>query len=264
MTTVGWLADPGNADGSIGGAELTQAEFHSASPEGVEIVDCPPGSVVPGLDRYVLNNIVSYSRKDVRVTKSAKRVKYLNDVWPHGDPDVRRDVLTDNTTLIFCSDLHRDNFPHAWVTSEVRVIPPALDLGRLRPPRQATRNTIRNGTCSIASWANPNKGQQELVEWAAENGPVDVYGIGPFVPKGHNIERKGKLDPQKVAQTLWQYAAFVFLPSTLEPFGRSVAEAHFAGCYVTTNALCGALGMLAKGDDRIEKAADNFWRTVCA
>ena len=35
---VGWIADD---PGYVGGAELTQAEFRAAAPEGVEVVDCP-------------------------------------------------------------------------------------------------------------------------------------------------------------------------------------------------------------------------------
>jgi hypothetical protein len=43
---VAWLADPGNADGSIGGAEMTQQEFRDAAPEGVETVTVSPDEVL--------------------------------------------------------------------------------------------------------------------------------------------------------------------------------------------------------------------------
>jgi hypothetical protein len=62
MTRVGWLADKA---GYVGGAELTTAEFRAAAPEGVEIVDCPPGAVVKGCDRYVIQNCVLYTPKDL-------------------------------------------------------------------------------------------------------------------------------------------------------------------------------------------------------
>ena len=39
---VGWLFDQGEA---IGGAELTQAEFRAAAPDGVEVIDCPPDQI---------------------------------------------------------------------------------------------------------------------------------------------------------------------------------------------------------------------------
>jgi hypothetical protein len=63
MTRVGWLADEA---GYIGGAELTTAEFRAAAPEGVEIVDCPPGAVVKGLRRYVIQNCVLYTTERPR------------------------------------------------------------------------------------------------------------------------------------------------------------------------------------------------------
>jgi hypothetical protein len=47
---IGWLADSG---GIVGGAELTTAEFRAAAPDGVEIVDCPHGAIITGLDAYV-------------------------------------------------------------------------------------------------------------------------------------------------------------------------------------------------------------------
>lgn len=252
----GWLVDD---PGYVGGAELTQAEFLAAAPEGVEVIDCRPGEVVTGLDRYVTHNCVHYSPRDLAVTHGAPLVKYVHDVWPAGDPDLR-DYLLRYATLIFCSPLHRERFPHP-VERDSHVIPPAIDLQSFRPPRQQ-RNTKREGACAIGSFRHPNKGAQQLVEWAEKNGGLDVYGSGTFTPVGAGVDYKGPLAPKRVAQTLWQYETFVHLPTVLEPFGRCVVEAWAAGCRVVTNANVGARYWIAQEPEKLESAAEDFWAVV--
>jgi hypothetical protein len=86
MTRVGWLADEA---GYVGGAELTTAEFRAAAPEGVEIVDCPPGAVVKRCDAYVIQNCVLYTLADLDRTGDSPVFKYNHDVGPHLQPGVR-------------------------------------------------------------------------------------------------------------------------------------------------------------------------------
>lgn len=249
---VGWLAhDPGY----IGGAELTQASFREAAPGGVEIVDCPVGGVVPGLDRYVAHNVPLHTMADVEAI-TAPVVKYQHDQWPVGEPGVRAWFLR-NAKFIFCSPLHRERFP--W-GADGPAIPPPLEPDDFKPPRQSRRR--REGICSIAGWRNQGKGAQYIEEWAADNGPVDVYGGGAFSPRGLNVHYRGELAPDRVAQTLWGYERLVFLPFELEPFCRTVAEAHFAGCEVITNQLIGALYWLERPDE-LRSAAEDFWGVVC-
>ena len=77
---VGWLADSG---GIVGGAELTTAEFRAAAPMNVEIVDCPHGSIIEGLDRYVIQNCVMYELDDLECIAGEHVMKYWHDVGPH-------------------------------------------------------------------------------------------------------------------------------------------------------------------------------------
>lgn len=248
---VGWLADD---PGYIGGAELTQAEFRAAAPEDVEIVDCPPGGVVPGLDRYVAHNIVHYGPEDIDATLRRFLTWYHHDLSPFVDAEVR-DLLDDSANHIFCAPEHMQRYG-----VEGACIPPAVDLARFKPPRQSRKR--RKGTCSIAGWRNPGKGSVQLAEWAAENGPVDVYGSGNFVPHGKNLTVKGSLKPNAVAQTLWAYERLVFLPVEFEPFCRCVAEAWAAGCEVVTNRMVGARYWLEEKPEALETAAEDFWEAV--
>ena len=259
MTRVGWLVDQSPY---IGGAELTQAEFRSAAPEGVEIVDCPVGGVVGDLDRYVVHNCVTYRPEDLEPIGDAKVVKFVNDLWPHGDPEVREALLR-RAELVFCSGLHRDRFPYE-VAGESHTIPPALDVDAFKPPRQTKRNGKREGAVSIGAWQNPGKGAHLLIDWAEQTGtPVAAYGEGPFAPVGSPfVEFRGPLPPTQVAQTLWDFETFVFLPSAVEPFGRTVAEAHFAGCKIVTNGLVGAREFIESDPNAIRDSAERFWKVV--
>ena len=243
--SVGWLQDN---PGYIGGAELTCQEFRAAAP--VEIVDCPPGGVVEGLEHYVAHNVVHYRIDDMPLG---------NTTWFHHDlsPDIQPDVqayLDHHASHIFCSPLQREKYG-----IDGKCIPPALDLDAYKPTRQTKRH--RKGTCSIAQWRNPGKGAQAILEYAAANGRVDVYGDGGFAPHGRDLENMGPIAPADVAQTLWGYETFVFLPFEIEPFCRTVAEAHYAGCKVVTNRLIGANYWL-EHPEALHTAARDFWLEV--
>lgn len=245
---VGWLHDN---PGYIGGAEMTQAEFRAAAPDNVEVIDCPPGNVTPDLPTYVVHNHYGYSAEDLD-NLSGKVVRYYNDLRPlRVEPDV----------AIFCSPGQQERMNVD--ASEQRCVPPAANYSAFKPNRQQRRNQERKGAVSIAQWRNPGKGGQYVAEWArAGDEDIDVFGPGPFKPEGLGIRYHGELDQAAVAQTLWEYERFVFLPFEFEPFCRSVAEAHFAGCDVVTNRLVGAAHYLENDPLALETAARDFWRVV--
>lgn len=244
---IGWLADD---PGYIGGAELTQAEFRAAAPKGVEIVDCPPGGVVPGLDRYVVHSHMTYSNADLDETVPFPTVRYFHDVRPQRiNPD----------TAIFCSPLQS-----AKMKRKGELVPPAVDLERFRPSRQTKRNTERQGAVAIGAWMNPGKGQRQLDEWSRKNDTLlTVYGNGPYVPTGPNIDYRGALAPDEVPEILWQHETFVHLPTLIEPFGRAVVEAWAAGCKLVVNRLVGARHWIEKEPQKLNTAAEDFWAVAC-
>lgn len=241
---VGWLHDP---QSYVGGAELTQADFRAAAP--VEVIDCPPGGVVEGLDLYVAHNVTAYTLSDVEPISELRW--YHHDLSPHIAPDVRD--LLNGGRHIFCSPAQRKRY---GIGGE--LVPPPMDRNRYTPPE----STERHGTCSIASWQNPGKGAVALSRWAQANEPVAVYGGGPFAPRHPAIDYKGALDPADVAPALWRYERFVFLPFAFEPFCRCVAEAQMAGCEVITNGLVGALYWLRERPEALASAAEDFWGAV--
>src|SRR5690349_16188899 len=128
---VGWLADEPQVQG---GAELTQAEFRAMAPimhsgNQIQIVDCPPGGVVPGLSHYVIQNCVSYTLDDFGKIP-APATKYWHDVGPWIEEPVRA-WLTENARQVCCSPIQAEYMG----LKDATCIPPPVDLERFAAAR---------------------------------------------------------------------------------------------------------------------------------
>lgn len=244
---VGWLQDD---HGYVGGAEITATEFRAAAPKDVEIVPCPPRGIVPDCDVYLAHNAVQYSAEELSALEGSRVVKYAHDLVLH-DFHGSRDWLRENAEWIFCSPAQRDR-----MGLDGPCIPPALDLSQFSPDK------YHKGTCSAAQWRNEGKGARLLSEWARENGRVEVYGPGPFLPTGPNAVYCGEFPVGGSGEVLRRYKRFVFLPFDFEPFCRTVVEAHYSGCEVITNDLIGARYYLEEDPDALESAAEDFWAVL--
>lgn len=243
-----WLADSHDPPG---GAELTQAEFRAAAPEGVRVIDCPPDHLERLNDCEVacVFNAVTYPRETIDHLGGKRVVRYWNDLAPFGDQALTR-WLCEHSLNIFCSPLHRDRFPHDHNGSE--LIPPPVDLDRFRAAARA--NGERKGAVSVGSWGNPGKAPWRAAEVAPD---VDFYGGGPVAPEGSE-----PVAYEDLPALLARYATFVYLPDAVEPFGRVVAEAWAAGLRVITNRLLGARYWIEEAPDKMETAASDFWALV--
>jgi hypothetical protein len=245
---IGWLADVPDLPG---GAEFTQQEFRQAAPEGVEIVDCLPGSVVKGLDRYVIHNCVQYTLADLLRIK-APTTKFWHDVGPWIVPECR-EWLDENASHICCSPMQAE-----YMGIDAKVIPPPVDLERFAQAAERM-NGDRSGAVCIGSWRNYGKAPHKVAEWASRNEPVDFFGGGFLAPPGSR-----EVSQEVMPGLLAQYETFVFLPTVIEPFGRLVAEAWAAGCAIVTNELVGAGYWIQENPEAIETAAEDFWAIVLA
>lgn len=243
MTRVGWLADV--PSGQLGGAELTQAEFRAAAPEGVEVVDCLPGEVVAGLDAYVCHNNVQYTLADMEVI-DGPCVRYWHDVGPWLLPGVR-EWLDAHATPVCCSPIQAE-----YMGLDAALVPPPVDLGRFADASK-DMNGNRAGAVSIGSWRNYGKAPHKAAEWA--NGDIDFYGDGVLAPQGAAPVRY-----EDMPALMARYKTFVFLPTVIEPFGRLVAEAWASGLEIVTNRLVGSLHWIENDPAAIERSASDFWQ----
>jgi glycosyltransferase involved in cell wall biosynthesis len=252
---VGWLRDSFEPPG---GAELSQAEFRAAAPADVEVVDCPPDGLerLAGCDVVCVHNSVTYPPETVEALAGKPAVRYWHDLarpGGPGDPALVRWAL-EHATSVFTSPLHR-------VERETRVIPPAIDLARFG----STDGDRPRGVCWLGSPMHAGKGLVQAIEWAEENEPVDFWGVtAEQVPPSPHVQAKGLVPPEHVPSILKLYRRFVFLPTTVEPFGRAVVEAWAAGCELVVNRNVGALHWLESPDkhDKLRTAGSDFWRLV--
>jgi hypothetical protein len=244
---IGWLVDDPEHPG---GAELTQAEFRAAAPDGVEIIDCPPGKIdYYGCDRYVIQNCMRYSADELKALTGFPIIKYHNDVGPWLQPETR-DFLDRAATNICCSPIQAE---HMGLDDAI-CIPPPVDLQRFAEAG-AKANGNRTGACSVGSWRNYGKAPHRAIEWT--KGRIDFYGGGPLAPPTSR-----EIAYEAMPALLAQYKTLVFLPVVLEPFGRVVAEAWASGMEVVTNDLVGAKYWITEDPQAIETAASDFWRVV--
>lgn len=252
---VAWLADDGDY---IGGAELTQAEFREAAPDGIVIVQVPPETLelASECDAACVFNCVSYPEATLRALTGRPVVRYWNDVAPHGSEKLTRWLLA-NSTNVFCSPLHWERFP--WLNGnrpEYHLIPPPVDLGRFQ--EACKRHPERAGAVALGPWMNPGKAPHLALEWAQAKGvEITFGGGGPFAPQGSLA-----IAYEDVPELLAQHETFVHLPTALEPFGRTVAEAWAAGCKVVTNRLVGARWWIEEQPEALDTAAEDFWKLV--
>jgi glycosyltransferase involved in cell wall biosynthesis len=248
---VAWLHDEGNADGTKGGAELTMDGFRKAAPESVEFT--------PDADTVVIGNCVTFQPEIIYQLEGKRVIRYHHDL-SHAEHPRLREWLDENANHVFTSPLHREHYQSEL---EGEIIPPAVDLERLRPNRQQRRHGKRQGIVTIASWQNPNKGGHLVSETLFRQGlQADCYGHGPHVPYGDHIHDQGPYEQADLPQILWKYEQFIFLPNVIEPFGRCVVEAWAAGLEILTNDLVCSKYYLEEDQAALETAAQDFWEYV--
>lgn len=224
--------------GYVGGAELTANDLRAAAPDHVQIVDCPPGQVEPGLELYAVHNCMFYTSKD---RPDGKIVRFIHDERGPGPIDSKH--------RIFYSPLQRD-----WVGLPGRLCPAPLDRERFKP-----NGVEREGVVHVGTFGHPSKGQRLLAEYADRHGPVSVYGAGPFLPSGPNLKLCGPVAYEDVPGVLQVHERFVHLPTSVEGYGRGVAEAWATGCELVVNENVGCLWWLRNDPDALDTAAERFW-----
>ena len=162
-----------------------------------------------------------------------------------GDPALDR-WAAEHATSVFTSPLHRDRFPHR-VEGE-SAPDPARD--RPRALRRAGRAQARAAPAGSARRCTPARGcsrrssgpRRTSRSTSGACSPDQVAGLAAD-PGARATSRPSTCrDPAAATER------FVFLPTTVEPFGRAVVEAWAAGCELIVNRNVGALHWLENPD----------------
>lgn len=256
---IGWLQDPSDY---LGGAELESRLVRQRAPEWVEIVQCPPGEIVADVDLYIVQNCTRYGHEAMFTLEHRPVIKRVHDMYTNGNGTLRRWML-DNALLMMSSPLHVARFPWQY-SGQVVLCPSAIDVPAIRAA--ASQNGFKKSPFLWLGRFWPGKGLENLEEWAAiENVEVDVYGFGPLVEvvKAYpHLNFCGEVAPEDVADIMRRYETFVFLPSGVEPYSRTVVEAWVAGMFIKTNGNVGATWWLQTSPGAITQGATYFWNLV--
>ncbi len=253
---LGWLADPGNA--IIGGGELSAAHLAAHAPDWAQIIPCPTGRVAD-CDAYVVQNCRTYTMADSARLEGKGFVLCVRDYWEHSPGPFRTWALSHAWCVIFDSEPHRAAFPFTGYRAS-ELCPPPVELDLFRAAAKAS--THRAGTLWLGQM-QPHKGLDAAVAWAREHGPVDFYGAGPSIPAPEPMVRLcGQVPHEQVPETMARYERFLFMPTWVEPYGKTVIEAWAAGCRLEVHGEIGALWWLERSPQSIPRATERFWRLV--
>lgn len=261
---VGWLQQD---VGIFGGAEFSCKALVENAPEGVEVVYCPEYKRPPrDVDVFVIQNCTTYSAKWIEELALKPVVKQIRDPWYAGNPILRRWLLENSEVLIFSSPTQADHFRYE-TDLPYQTIPVPIDLDEIKAyakPEEERKGNVFVGRAEVF------KGVMYAVDWALEyRQPLDIVGeweYGYVSPNslGPTINVLGKLEHDEVLRLLGKRKRFVFFPTWVEAFGRTVVEAWAAGCELVVSGNIGALWWIQNEPERLglEGPIKEFWDIV--
>lgn len=258
---IGWLADN---QSFIGGGELVQRDLLAQTPDDFEIIPCPPTAPLPqGVDLYVVHGCNQYGWDIIEQIKKPVLVQ-LHDKWRYVDFDLRNWFCHNADMMIFSSPLHLKTVEFGVFCPTV-ILPVGMDLA----PFQAVKDNVWAKMRNVACWVgrfDEGKGVLSTIEWAKENAiNIDYYGYGDLITEVQKTGRyRRQLEASEVALTLAGYEDFIFLPTEVEPFGRTVVEAWAAGCELIVNGNVGAMYWIEQEPEKLTQGIELFWGQVRA
>ncbi len=257
---IGWIQDYPSV---LGGAELTASSINRSAPPEVVILQATTDDFPKNIDLFVVHNCTQFDRSLIPALSTAPVVKYIHDVWPQGDPELKTWLLDQSRILFLTSPFHVDLVFPSQPPNTVILSPPQF---REAPPTSAS--VTRKGHVWLGQMMNSGKGIRQVANWANETSTrVDFYGRGPFAPEPSDfVNLKGSIPFSSVHSTLSEYATFIHKPLSPEPFGRSVVEASIAGCQLDVSDNIGALYWLNTDSrkDFLFRSDAYFWEKALA
>lgn len=177
-------------------------------------------------------------------------------------------ILQEARLLIWLSPLHQRAWLYAYPELEPHphaLVPSAVDVERFRDLGQP-----RGGVVMVNSLAG-FKGAENVLRWAEAHPDVQITHVGGnqegrALPP--NVRDIGYVPRAQMNEVLNRHETFLHLPSTPQPFDRTVVEAYLAGCHIEANELVGALSWpwWREGREAVRQACaaapQTFWTEV--
>lgn len=274
---IGWLQDFTFAE-RPGGAQKAVEQYRAAAPADVEIVPCPPGAVVEGLDSYLTFLVKRYSDADLEYVQRQRFIRCGFDWWPPEDGQAHwRNPLAEKALLnIWMSPLHWQQASLYWKLGDMAghavILPPPLDLSLYDAARAAAVGQA--GTIWAGEWSW-YKGPDLVAAWAQRNHThVDMYSPSmnaddaskPWVfntwahPRGFKPEAEW-------LETFASYERFIHMSRVPDAFGYVIVEAYLLGLETVVSGRTGVESFdlsLSELAEACGRGAGDFWKAVSA
>jgi len=259
MVSIGWLQD---RESIIGGSELSCSRLIETAPADIEVVRCPPNKRPPrNVAAFVVQNCTTYTQRWIEELAVHPVIKQVRDPWYAGDAVLRRWILDHAVLVTFSSTVHLATFGYN-VNAPHKIMPPPLDLTPFR--EAALPRAERSGNIFVGR-LDPYKGVPALIDHAlSEHLELDCYG-DPYMSFGKlplNIKLHGQAPYELMPQIMGKADTLYFWPEWPEAFGRVVAEAWAAGCFLEVRGKVGAMEWIGHKEDEIEQGSSMFWNAV--
>jgi len=271
-----------------GGAEMNDAAmFQEGLRRGHKLTLFNPDTAYCDQDAVIISNCVSFDRFRLKnIINSTKVVWFFHDYifcrfrlfYPVteqckvcGYKNYWLELFKKAKLLIWLSQLHREmtlkslpeleNIPYALIPSAIDPDPFLKEQPRLvRKPAYLSVNTLYEF-----------KGRQNILRWAEEHPQEELHilsDVACYEQFGHNVTILPPMPYDMMPSVYSEYQNYLELPSTPQPFNRTVVEAKLSGCKVHTNALMGCASwdwfdsapVVIAG--KLKKAPEDFWRAV--
>ena len=228
-----------------GGAELSDHEYLSAAPNGVEWEYTTP-AMASTYDRVLVTSLDGMSDADLRAVAELAPVVFLHhEVMP----SPMRARFLEAARLVMLHTPAQAERILAWAPDvRVEFVLSAIDTSLIRSELE------REPVALAAARNHPLKGLKNAKIWAARNGyPIRV------------MTRDTRAD---VLDAMSRAEVFVHLPVEFESECRSVIEAVLSGCRVVTNENVGVTSIGGWDDpdllrSLVDEAPAKYWEIVC-
>lgn len=269
-----WLADFSDKAHS-GGAQLTNRRIIDRGLEmGFDIEeiyldDFSSGKKTLPMGKnvvYIINNFVHWYRKfpnNIKdIIENMRFIRFVHDydfVYRGIIPEeIIKKVFEKAEVSFFLSRLHLEQTELADIKIKNKyIIPSPINIhaySKAGYESNKNKTRIKNSVIYIGEIAT-HKGINNIINYALMNPHLTLNICGwvaaPYLleslPK--NVRVLEKIDNSKMPGFLAKYEYAIHLPIWFEPFGRSVAEAFFAGCKLIVNDRVGFMDYIRNLSD---------------
>ena len=171
------------------------------------------------------------------------RVRYEHDYWNLADPShkqYQKEMWEGSLRMVFLSPAHYYEYRRVYPDIEFESVmyqPSPIEQDKFHP-------TTKKNICIYIGSLEMHKGILDVLMWGKDKGvPICVYGTGKHAKTALESPiaiYEGKATYKEVQKAMAEADMFIHLPVWVEPFGRVVMEARFAGCRIITNNRLGA------------------------